>query len=121
MGVDPGEGKGAIDATDDEDADAIDAANEETPGGVSTKTIMEKNAEETDKLTADNKCVDQGDEVSSKVVRDRSATTDERLKWDKDSDGIVRVPYIISSAFSRDDKANIDRAFKEYARSTCIR
>jgi len=127
--VDKGEGLGSINPTDDENADAIDLETEQAPDGTDAETEMEKNVEDTDNEQANNPCIHDGDEFDDHVltesrirppVGDRSAITSSFRMWDK-KDGIVHVPYIISSSFQGNDKANIDRAFKEYEKNTCIR
>ena len=127
--VDKGEGLGAITPTDDINADAIDLETEQAPDGTSAEAEMEKNIEDTDNEQANNPCIHDGDEFDDHVltesrikpqVGDRSAITTSYRLWDK-KDGIVNVPYIISSSFDSFEKANIDRAFKEYQKNTCIR
>ena len=53
-------------------------------------------------------------------VENRQAITNKDKLWKK-YNGIVHVPYILSSSFSKFERANIDRAFMEYEKNTCIR
>ena len=120
LGFDEGEGKGEpFDETDEENADAIDLDHEIPPG---EDPILE-NIEDTYKQHNNSRCFFQGDilinpdEVDDE---DRSATTRKSHLWDK-YDGFVHVPYIISSSYSRNERANILAAVQQYAKYTCIR
>ena len=112
MGVDDGEGKGApFDEKDEENAKAIDPKTQKSLG----EDGMEKHN--------GSKCFFEGDILMSPkeiVGEDRSATTVTRHLWTK-YDGIVHVPYILSSSYRDYERANILRAFESYAKHTCIR
>ena len=121
MGGDPGAGKGAITATDIENAKAIDLENEKAPDGTPAVIEEEKNVEDTEKMHENDPCFKQGDEVMTKIrVEERAAMTNKYQLWEK-KNGIVHLPYIFSSSFSGDESSNIARAFQEYAKNTCIR
>ena len=120
MGVDQGEGKGApFDATDDSNANAIDLETELPPDS----TEIEDNIEDTEKQHEGKPCFDEGDILKTPEemgAGDRQAMTNKNKHWKK-YNGIVHVPYILSSSFSTFEHANIDRAFMEYEKNTCIR
>jgi len=120
LGFDEGEGKGEpFDETDEENANAIDLETEIPPG---EDPILE-NIEDTYKQHNHSRCFFEGDilinpdEVDDE---DRSATTRKGHLWDK-YNGFVHVPYIISSSYSRNERANILAAVQQYAKYTCIR
>ena len=50
----------------------------------------------------------------------RSASTDDRHRWPKSGSNIL-VPYVLSSSYSKKERARIARAFTEYELKTCIR
>ena len=120
MRVDEGEGNGApFDATDDANANAIDLETELPPDS----TEIEDNIEDTEKQHEGSPCFDEGDILKTPEemgVGDRQSMTNKDKLWKK-YNGIVHVPYILSSSFSKFERANIDRAFKEYEKNTCIR
>lgn len=120
LGVDDGEGKGEpFDEIDEENANAIDLETEIPPG---ENPILE-NIEDTYKQHNNSRCFFQGDILinpDEAVDEDRSATTNKRHLWNK-YNGFVHVPYIISSSYSRTERANILAAFKQYEQYTCIR
>ena len=120
LGDDDGEGKGEpFDEIDEANANAIDLETEIPPG---EDPILE-NIEDTYKMHNGSRCFFQGDilinpdEVDDE---DRSATTRKSHLWEK-YDGFVHVPYIISSSYSRNERANILAAVQQYAKYTCIR
>ena len=121
--LDSGMGMGEIDEIDDANAKAIDLdTKEEHERG---EESMEVALEDTKRYEGD---IDLDEEEAQAMINgtkddigsSRSAMTSTRRKWPK-SGGIVRVPYVISSSYNRAEKANINRAFQEYADKTCIR
>ena len=123
LGADEGEGQGApFDDNDEANAMAIDLETEVPPG----EDYIRDNIEETEKLHQNSSCFFEGDIVTTPEVReriktgDRSATTHKRLLWKK-YDGVVHVPYVISSSYNNNERAVIKRAIDEYAKYTCIR
>ena len=120
LGVDDGEGKGEpFDEIDEENANAIDLETEIPPG---EDPILE-NIEDTYKLHNSSRCFFEGDILirpDEADGEDRSATCRKGHLWNKHN-GVVHVPYIISSSYSRTERANILAAFEQYAKYTCIR
>ena len=123
MGIDEGEGQGApLDDNDEANAQAIDLETEVPPG----EDYIRDNIEETEKLHQNSSCFFEGDIVTNPEVQeriktgDRSATTIKQQLWKK-YDGVVHVPYVISSSYNSNERAVIKRAVDEYAKYTCIR
>ncbi|XP_078540505.1 astacin-like metalloendopeptidase [Lissotriton helveticus] len=66
------------------------------------------------------KPIDSGD-IAVKATRSALGCPDRRCFWPKTANGIVIVPYTLSSAFNVDEQAVIASAIQEFATLTCIR
>ena len=119
LGYDEGEGKGAkFDATDEANAWNIDLETQDAPGVNHIKDALEEDAK-----IHHSKRFKEGDILLSKEEaegEERSAATNKNMLWKK-YNGVVHVPYVISSSYNSAERANILRAIEEFQKYTCIR
>ena len=114
-------GKGGFDAVDYANAKAIDLDSKEEHERA--KASMKVALEDGKRYEGDIKMSEEEAHIMIDGTEDdRNAMTSTRKKWPMDKRSkTVKIPYIISGSYNRNEKANILRAFQEYKKNTCIR
>ena len=125
LGFDEGEGKGAPLGTDPAEVEAalaIDLKTQDPPGVNHIRDMLEDDAKKHhSKWFLDGDILLTKQEAEGDLFpENRNAAVNPNMLWKK-VNGMVHVPYVISSSYSSTERANILRAAKEFEDKTCIR
>ncbi|XP_063049596.1 high choriolytic enzyme 1-like [Engraulis encrasicolus] len=107
----------------DEDSLDDDSLDDDSLEDKMTKTVSDLIEEANKNLgqePGDPEIVD-GDVVVSTGLQNADPCTARKCKWPSSSNGLVYIPYVLSSRYSVRAKRYIKRAMQSFTNSTCVR